>query len=140
MEKIRNKKGFTLAELLIVVAIIAVVVAIAIPVFTTQLEKSREATDVANVRSAYAEVVAEALSQGTPAEISAVVTLKQQVEDWQGADPTSTLAQLGATYTGFEGSPEVAVSGTPSQNGTATITYTPAAAETTETTITIEFE
>ena len=31
-----NKKGFTLAELLIVVAIIAVLVAIAIPVFTTQ--------------------------------------------------------------------------------------------------------
>ena len=55
MEKIRNKKGFTLAELLIVVAIIAVLVAIAIPVFTNQLEKSREATDAANIRSAYAE-------------------------------------------------------------------------------------
>ena len=34
--KKNNKKGFTLAELLIVVAIIAVLVAIAIPVFTTQ--------------------------------------------------------------------------------------------------------
>ena len=45
----RKNKGFTLAELLIVVAIIAVLTAIAIPVFTTQLEKSREATDVANV-------------------------------------------------------------------------------------------
>ena len=55
--KKNNNKGFTLAELLIVVAIIAVLVAIAIPVFTTQLEKSREATDMANVRSAYAEVV-----------------------------------------------------------------------------------
>ena len=54
-----NKKGFTLAELLIVVAIIAVLVAIAIPVFTTQLEKSREATDMANVRSAYATLVAD---------------------------------------------------------------------------------
>ena len=35
-----NKKGFTLAELLIVVAIIAVLVAISIPIFTSQLEKS----------------------------------------------------------------------------------------------------
>lgn len=49
-----NKKGFTLAELLIVVAIIGILVAISIPIFTTQLEKSREATDVANLRSAYA--------------------------------------------------------------------------------------
>ena len=50
-----NKKGFTLAELLIVVAIIAVLVAIAIPIFTSQLEKSRDAVTVANLRSAYAE-------------------------------------------------------------------------------------
>ena len=57
-----NRKGFTLAELLIVVAIIAVLVAIAIPVFTSQLEKSREATDAANIRSAYAEVVTKCLS------------------------------------------------------------------------------
>lgn len=49
-----KNKGFTLAELLIVVAIIAVLVAISIPIFTSQLEKSREATDLANLRSAYA--------------------------------------------------------------------------------------
>lgn len=56
MKKIRtNKKGFTLAELLIVVAIIGVLVAISIPIFTSQLEKSREATDLANLRAAYAE-------------------------------------------------------------------------------------
>ena len=50
-----NKKGFTLAELLIVVAIIAVLVAIAIPVFTTQLEKSRDSVSISNIRAAYAE-------------------------------------------------------------------------------------
>ncbi|MDD6326493.1 MAG: prepilin-type N-terminal cleavage/methylation domain-containing protein, partial [Lachnospiraceae bacterium] len=50
----KNKKGFTLAELLIVVAIIAVLVAISIPIFTTQLEKARESTDAANLRAAYA--------------------------------------------------------------------------------------
>lgn len=57
-----NKKGFTLAELLIVVAIIAVLVAIAIPVFTSQLEKARDAADAANLRAQYAETAAEALS------------------------------------------------------------------------------
>ena len=37
----KKKKGFTLAELLIVVAIIAVLVAISIPIFTSQLKKAR---------------------------------------------------------------------------------------------------
>ena len=46
-----------MAELLIVVAIIAVLVAIAIPVFTTQLEKSRDSVSVANMRAGYAEVM-----------------------------------------------------------------------------------
>ena len=57
-----NKKGFTLAELLIVVAIIAVLVAISIPIFTKQLEKSREAVDAANLRSAYAAGQIEVLN------------------------------------------------------------------------------
>lgn len=45
--------GFTLAELLVVVAIIAVLVMVSIPIFTAQLEKSREAVDLSNLRSAY---------------------------------------------------------------------------------------
>ena len=60
-----NKKGFTLAELLIVVAIIAVLVAVAIPVFNAQLEKSRQATDLANIRSSYAEAMATYLLDGS---------------------------------------------------------------------------
>ena len=60
--KRKQNKGFTLAELLIVVAIIGVLVAISIPIFSKQLEKSRDATSVANLRSAYAEAMNEALS------------------------------------------------------------------------------
>lgn len=46
-----RNKGFTLAELLIIVAIIAVLVGISIPIFTNQLEKSRRAVDKANARN-----------------------------------------------------------------------------------------
>ena len=80
----KNNKGFTLAELLIVVAIIAVLVAIAIPVFTTQLERSKEATDLSNIRAAYAEVVADYLSSGaTQSKVASVNTIKQGQKGWQ---------------------------------------------------------
>ena len=58
----RGVKGFTLMEMLIVIAIIAVLVAIAIPVLGAQLDRSKDAADEANARSAYALIQADALS------------------------------------------------------------------------------
>ena len=54
-----NKKGFTLMEMLIVIAIIAILIAIAIPTFTAALEKSRQKTDLANARALKSLVVAQ---------------------------------------------------------------------------------
>lgn len=79
-----NKKGFTLAELLVVVAIIAVLVAIAIPIFTSQLEKAREAVDAANIRAAYAEVLSDKITAGnSTTEIKTTVKLTQTKQGWQ---------------------------------------------------------
>ncbi len=50
----RGVKGFTLMEMLIVIAIIAVLVAIAIPVLSAQLGRANAATDEANIRDGYA--------------------------------------------------------------------------------------
>lgn len=76
-----NKKGFTLAELLIVVAIIAVLVAISIPIFSAQLEKSREAVDLANIRAAYAEAAANAITEGK--DSTEEVTITQTEAGWK---------------------------------------------------------
>ena len=87
MSKKINKKGFTLAELLIVVAIIAVLVAISIPVFTSQLEKAKEATDLANIRSAYAEVMSDALTNGTGAASKTIAMSQSDLTKWTTASP-----------------------------------------------------
>ena len=89
MLKKMNKKGFTLAELLIVVAIIAVLVAISIPIFSAQLEKAKEATDMANIRSAYAEVVAAYL--GDSKEHVASVNLKSDTSNYK-SDENAEIA------------------------------------------------
>ena len=68
-------------EMLIVVVIIAVLVAVAIPTFTSSLERSREAADLANVRSAYGKVSLAALLDGS--KTTETVSLTQKQNDWQ---------------------------------------------------------
>ena len=67
MKKIKNTKGFTLMEMLIVVAIIAILIAIAIPTFNSSLNKAKVATDEANIRSGYAAVMTAILTEDEPA-------------------------------------------------------------------------
>lgn len=142
MKTKKNKKGFTLAELLIVVAIIAVLVAIAIPIFTTQLEKSRESTDLANIRSAYATVQSAALLQDSADDFAknntadmtftrsgsegsyvyqAVVTLKQAQDAWQSVETGGTVDAGGISIAQADAK----------AGGTATVAYNQADGTTT---------
>ena len=65
MKKLTNKKGFTLIEMLVVIAIIAVLVAIIIPVVSSATVKAAAATDAANLRSFKAEITTAYLSGDT---------------------------------------------------------------------------
>ena len=80
--KDKNQKGFTLAELLVVVAIIAVLVAVSIPIFTSKLEKARETTDIANMRAA-----------------KAAATVALLDDNYDTAEYTTS--DSGATYVGY---------------------------------------
>ena len=59
-----NKKGFTLIEMLVVIAIIAVLVSIIVPTVSSATKKARYATDAANLRSALAECEIAYLTSG----------------------------------------------------------------------------
>ena len=90
LKKFTNKKGFTLMEMLIVVAIIAILVAIAIPTFSGQLEKARQATDVANIRAAYAEASVKYLS-GDGATAGTADTPALKSTDFSALDADLTI-------------------------------------------------
>ena len=64
-KKLKKKGGFTLIEMLIVVAIIAILVAVSIPLVNSSLDKAQKATDAANERAAKAAALMEYMINGT---------------------------------------------------------------------------
>ena len=98
-----TKSGFTLPELLIVVAIIAVLVAIAIPVFSAQLEKSRDAVTVSNLRNAYPVACDALLTENRNPVEGIQITAEGHSGDLSGLDTdlpfsitSSDIIKLGA--------------------------------------------
>lgn len=81
-----RSKGFTLSELLVVVAIMAVLVGVAIPIFNSTLEHSRESTDIANIRAEYASVMSDVLAGIYPNKDAYTVQMKQLIDEWQTED------------------------------------------------------
>lgn len=64
VQKDKQKQGFTIMEMLIVVAIIAILVAVSIPIFNNSLHKAKVAADKANLRAYYAELQLEYMTTG----------------------------------------------------------------------------
>lgn len=110
--KSKNKKGFTLAELLVVVAIIAVLVAVSIPIFSSQLEKSRAATDMANIRSAKAAAAVQYMTS----DQSESKTYYYDAESGKVKDTASGITGYGKSSVAVTGA-----TGIPNSNGTAAV-------------------
>jgi type IV pilus assembly protein PilA len=55
-----NKKGFTLVELVIVIAVIAILAAVLIPVFSNLINDAKEAAALADARTVYEQYIVEA--------------------------------------------------------------------------------
>lgn len=71
---LKNKKGFTLIEMLVVIGIIAVLVAIAVPVVGSATTKANAATDAANLRTIQASAAMLYLNDGDAADYSTLGT------------------------------------------------------------------
>ena len=119
MNEMHNKnEGFTLVELIIVVAIMGVLIALLAPAYARHVEKSRETVDIANVRSAYAEIMAEVIDEDA-SNIVKVVKLKQKRDDWQAFDP---VVIAGKTHYKSEGDTDN-WKGIPVANGECEVSY-----------------
>ena len=88
-----RKKGFALVELIVVIVIILILSAVAIPLLMRWIEKSLEATDMENVRSAYTEVVLAAIT-GDRDNLKKTVQLQQNQDGWQGSNGNVTIVDV----------------------------------------------
>jgi len=92
IKRIRKTEGFTLSELLIVVAIIGLLVAIGIPGLSKQLERSREFADAANIHSACDSLFEAWLVDN--AEHEQYVKIQQKEKTWTYADTAGSFGTL----------------------------------------------
>ena len=121
----KNQKGFTLMEMLIVVAIIVILIAIMIPTMTSTLEKAREATDAANIRASYAEAMIKYMDgdvDKTKGTVTETYTLTQKKDDWQTAGIKDSLSKLGTVVGNPEAGEDATI--TVDADGAVTITFT----------------
>lgn len=55
----KNKKGFTIVELVIVIAVIAILAAVLIPTFTTLVDRAKRTADLQECKSAYTQMLTQ---------------------------------------------------------------------------------
>jgi len=67
-----NKKGFTIVELVIVIAVIAILAAVLIPTFSGVIESARESAALSEAKNAYTIAMTEVLKDGKIVENEAV--------------------------------------------------------------------
>lgn len=96
MRKLKKQNGFTLVEMLIVVAIIAILIAVSIPMVGSALERSRVAVDQANERDAIGLATTQYLTEKEAWIKSGLIQKNDKLELYYYVDPDSSQGVIGA--------------------------------------------
>ena len=98
--KLSKNGGFTLVEMLIVVAIIAILIAISIPLFSSTLERARHGVDQANMRNAISMGTLEYMGSMNPkTEFQNAVNYAYVVRTDAGYEHQASLEKNGNSTT-----------------------------------------
>ena len=89
----KNNRGFTLVELMIVVAVLAIIAAIALPTFFSQIRKSRRSAAESSIQQI------ALLEERYRADNSGYLTSSSSTWSKLGGDPSGTYYNYSATAT-----------------------------------------
>lgn len=99
---LKSKKGFTLVELMIVVVIMAILVAVAVPIYSAVTKNARKKTCIANQREIQSQINNAAMTNILPFAVGDAFTLTTNATadngTWAVTTGTVTTAQLGSLF------------------------------------------
>lgn len=113
-----NNKGFSLVELIIVIAIMAVLIGVLAPQFIKYVEKSKQSKDITNLDSCVEAVKIYYADKSWPAS----VTVSVDSSVYKSSDSNSALTDAGATQSKVTGAWTTTPSATVYADGSVTYT------------------
>jgi type IV pilus assembly protein PilA len=136
MKKEMNNKGFSLVELIIVIAIMAILIVVLAPQYLKYVEKSRNSTDVSNATEIVTAIQVYAADpdatkpfpKGESFEVDVTATAGSVASDTSKGSVAEALTQSGITITDTKCSSktnwtEYKIKGKVEDNGSITFTY-----------------